>query len=351
MASRMGMVVKSKIINWLVPGIMVVVLPGCMAGGGAQGEGSSSYSSSRPDWVLNPPVGKLQFYGVGAHEYYGDSEAQSLTQAKAKARFELAQSVKVIVAGVVQSDIQVSNNDVTRNLRNTIRNRVPPMQFDKIEILKTYLDEEKKTTYALAHLDGNKAAERLRRQINHIDAQLAKFSTVEANLPILDQLRLLLPAMELIEKALQYHLRLEVFSGVPGDTSPYRQLSGRIGQLLDQLNIRIVSEGTGDKEIQGALEEHLSEKGIKVGSHLSPDIVIVYDVQLSDVFKSDELYYVIASSRITMKDNQGRTLGSFRTEAKGGTGLGGNRARTEAIVRVASQMGDQLADVLMTKLK
>lgn len=340
-----------KICNWLVAGIVVVALSGCVGGGSAQHEGSGDSSFGRPDWVLNPPVGKLQFYGVGAHEYYGESEAQSLTQAKAQARFELAQSVKVIVAGVVQSDIHVSNNDVTRNLRNTIRNRVPPMQFDKVEILETYLDEKKKTTYALAHLDGKKAAERLRRQINHLDAQLEDFSAVEGDLPTLEQLRLLLPAMELIEKALQYHQRLEVFSGVPGDTSPYRQLSGRIGQLLDQLHISIVSEGPGDKEIQGALEEHLSQKGIKVGSHSSPDIVIVYDVQLSEVFKSDGLYYVIASSRMTIKDNQGRTLGSFRTEAKGGTGLGSDRARTEAIVRVASQMGDQLADVLMTKLK
>jgi len=344
--------VVRKTFNWLVTGIMVVLLPGCMGWGSVQHEGSSrDDSSGRPDWVLNPPVGKLQFYGVGAHEYYGDSEAQSLTQAKTKARFELAQSVKVIVSGVVQSDIQVSNNDVTRNLRNTIRNRVPPMQFDKVEIIETYLDEKKKTMYALAHLDGKKAAERLRRQIDHIDAQLVEFNAVAANLPTLEQLRLLLPAMEFIEKALQYHQRLEVFSGVPGDTSQYRQLSGRIGEVLDQLHISIVSEGTSDKEIHGALEEYLSQKGIKVGSYLSPDIVIVYDVQLSDVFKSDGLYYVIASSRITMKDNQGRTLGSFRTEAKGGTGLGGDRARMEAIVRVASQMGDQLADVLMTKLK
>lgn len=316
---------------------------------------SDSRSSGRqPDWVTQPPQQAGMAYGVGSMEIYGNP-ADAVQRAAELAKADLIAQLKVTVSGNFSSTTtETSGNqrssEMLRTVSNYVQSRIPTVELDEVQTSETWLDD--RYAYALAELNRNEAAARLRRDIADVEQELTAIAQLQPQGTKLQQLQPLLPALTLFAKRDKLAERLALIS-VQRRAEPLsaslRDLHNRIYQQLDQLVVTLELQDSGARAMGGNMLEALTAQGLRLQDSGSADLRFDVSAQLSDKTQGSS-HYAFADTRVTIRDGQGRVLNSFSKQAKGVSGMA-DVARQKAAREAAAQIAAELAVTLVDKLR
>ena len=344
---------KRLLVAALALGTGISLLSGCV-GNSTKPAKDAARSSKAPAWVTQPPQMRGMAYGIGSMEIYG-SATDAVKRAAELARIDLVSQLKVTVSGDFSSEtVELSgtnrDSEVLRTVRNYVRSQVPPAELDEVQISETHTDA--KYAYALAELDRNAAAARLRRDMNDIEQELSAIGELQPSGNRLQQLQPLLPALTLFAKRKRLGERLTLISmerKAPALSPELKALQDRIYAQIDQLQVSLELLDDGAQTIGGGVLEALTSQGLRIQDGSDADLRFDISAQLSGKAK-DGSHYVFADSRVTIRDGAGRVLSSFSKQAKGVSGLE-DVARQKAAREVAKLIGDELAVALVDKIR
>lgn len=314
---------------------------------------SSKKTFDAPEWVTNIPSKSGIAYGTGSADVWGDKN-DAIRRAGEAARVNLVSQLRVTISGTSSSDIEErkatgKQTELVQTLRNTIRSSVPAVELDEVVISDSYVEE--KFAYALAELDRQKAASRLRSQISSLEDEVVAISKRPRQGSTLQQVRVLLPALKVFAKRDRLADQLALVSTQrkkPALNEELAAIQTEIFSLFDQLQIQISMKNRGAEEIAGGVIESLTEQGLRVNSQGSYDLMIEVSANLKAVEK-ENTHYVFADSRVTIKDDGDRILSTFSRQAKGASGYE-ELAQSKAEKSVAKMLADELAQTLVDKI-
>lgn len=307
-----------------------------------------------PSWTTQPPRKSGMAYGIGSMEIYG-SATDAVQRAAELARIDLVSQLRVTVSGDFSSDITETSGtgrttDVQRNVRSYARSQVPEVQLDEVVIRETYTDT--RYAYALAELDRQAAAARLRRAIDEQETELRRINALSPTGNTLQQLQPLLPALTVFAAREKNVEQLALVStsraslALPDDLQTLQQ---RIDRLVDQLKVAVELMDRGAAEISGNVIEALTSQGLRVHDSEHADLVFYVNATLSHR-EQDRSHYVFVDSRVTIRDQQGRALSSFSKQARGVSGIE-DVARQTAARNVGQMLSTELAATLVDHLR
>ncbi|MDP2546883.1 hypothetical protein [Oceanobacter sp. 4_MG-2023] len=307
-----------------------------------------------PDWALTPPSAAGMAYGVGSIEVYGDP-VSAIKRASELARVDLVSQLRVTISGDFSSTVtETSGSDketrVQRNVSQYARSQVAEVQLDEVTI--TDASVAGGYAYALAELDRTAAAARLRQQMSEIEQQLDQYTDVAPQGDTLQQLRVMLPVLELIAERQAFADKLGLVSvqhQIPALSAEHQALQQRVYSLLDQLTVRISFDNDDARLMQGELIETLASQGLRVQTQGNTDLVFAVSAERSSRQQGGR-FYAFVQARITIADSQSRVLSSFSDTARGVSGLE-TKAWQGAASAVADQLQQELAKTLAERLR
>ncbi|WP_221793430.1 LPP20 family lipoprotein [Oceanobacter mangrovi] len=314
---------------------------------------NDSIDSSLPSWVVNPPQRHAMAYGVGSMEVYGDP-ADAIKRASELARVDLLSQLRVTVSGDFTSTVSESKGTgqltkVQSEVQQKVRSQVPAVTLDEMTIRDAAVTAG--VAYALAELDREAAVARLQQQMTEIEQQLDQYAVITDNQPVLSQLRLLLPALGLIEERQAFADKIGLVAldhQVPTLTSSHKALQQRIYDLLNQLTVRVSFDNREARDMSGDLIEALTSQGLKIQQQGSSDLEFRLSAERSSRTQ-DERFYAFVNARIQIIDADGRILSSFSDNARGVSGME-NLAWQKASAAVADKLQQELAATLAERL-
>lgn len=313
-------------------------------------------TSVTPDWIVNEPVSVGHVYGVGSAAVYVD-DAKAIQQAQDAARVSMIQKLKVTVSGTFTQDTQEiretgKHTQLVKTVRNQISSKIPQAEIDNLEIQENYIDRKSKTAYSLAHLDRRKAASKLRQRISDIDQQAIELSTsVSQQLPILNQLQSMVPALALLEKRTRLAEQLQLIdmnNRTEYKGADVKLVERRIQALFDALNVSLTAVNDASSDIRSGLTKSLTDLGLRI-RQTSGDLNFFYKADLRSVEKNGR-FVVFASGDVTIKDNDGRVLSGFNQDAKGVSAASMSQAKHKAIQALGKKLGNELAASFVSKI-
>jgi hypothetical protein len=313
--------------------------------------------SSLPVWVVSPPSSPGMAYGVGSIEVLADP-ASALKRAAELARLDLVSQLRVTISGESSQDTSEfrttgEETRVQQTLRQVARSQVPAVELDEVQIRDS--DVVNGYAYALAELDRNAAASRLKSAIRDIEEQLQQYRVLAetgTGSPVLKRLRDLLPAVKLFAQREAIAEKLALVSSshrAPLLSAEDQRLQQQIFDLIGQVRVVLVSEDAGAKAIAGNVLESLTRQGLKVSAAGDADLVFELGVE-NDSKVQQGTYYAFMNTRIIIRDHSGRALSSLSAQARGVSGIE-NIARQKAAEAVANQLSDELAKTLTERLR
>jgi hypothetical protein len=101
-------------LHW---GVLVLALFFSTGGWAASCDVGSAPNQPRPAWVSNPAQSSERFYGVGIAEIQGNALGKAVTEARANANAELAQSISVSIKSTIQS----TESKLTENGKTAVK--------------------------------------------------------------------------------------------------------------------------------------------------------------------------------------------------------------------------------------
>jgi hypothetical protein len=296
-------------------------------------------------------------YGVGVSSIYRGNQAQAIQSAKEDARSDLLKGLRVQVQEEIYIEkkkqaSQHSATSFTSKLRQEIYSRIPPIELSGIEVTQIYVSPNLSTAYALAQLNRARVAAGLKQEIEQLDQELKRFTTISGKLSKPAQLKRLLPAPALMAKRDIIEARLGLVLGHPPSVvvPPEEvQLNERINALLNGLVVVLRPQGQAAKEIEPYLLKHLTKSGLVISSTRTADVTLVYHV--STRTKHDRgLYYTFADGDIVIKDEAGRTVNAVDATAKGVSGVSREQARVKSMKQLGDRLGEALRDSFLKRI-
>merc|ERR1711879_357827 len=287
--------------------------------------------------------------------------AAAIRRATELGRIDLLSQLRVTVSGDFSSTTTETSGTgklttVQKNVRNHVRSQVAPVELEDAVLSDSALANG--FAYALVELDRTAAAARFRRLISAVDTELDDFAalTERANVSQqapLDALRSLLPALDVFARREALASQLELVSQnhqSPALSPEHRALQQQIFQRLDQLRVVLNPLNDSAVAMSGDVLEALTEQGLNISDRgNAADLVMDLSTELSDK-KQGGRVYVFATSRLTIRDAEGRALSSLSQTARGVSGLP-DLARQKAAAAVAGLLGEELAATLVDKLR
>jgi hypothetical protein len=314
-------------------------------------------TAQAPKWIRYPPQEPGMAYGVGASAVYRGNQAQAIQSAKENARSDLLKGLRVQVQEeiYIEKKKQASQRGATSftsKLRQEIYSRLPPIELSGIEVTQIYVSPNSNTAYALAQLNRERVAAGLKQEIEQLDQELKRFTTVSGKLSKPAQLKRLLPAPALMAKRDIIEARLGLVLGHPPSVvvPPEEvQLNKRINALLNGLVVVIRPQGQAAKEIEPYILKHLTKSGLVISSVRTADVTLVY--QVSTRTKHDRgLYFTFADGDIVIKDEAGRTVNAVDATAKGVSGVSREQARVKAMKQLGDRLGEALRESFLKRI-
>lgn len=338
---------------------MVCSLAACVANAPKSGSSANSNRAANqasfdtPDWINNPPQRKGFAYGVGSGDLWGD-KADAVRRAGDAARVNLVSQLRVTISGDSSTDIQErkatgKETELVQTMRNTIRSSVPAVELDEVKITESHV--EGKYAYALAALDRQQAASRIRGQISDIEDEIVAINNRPRQGNTLEQVRVLLPALQLFaqrDRLADQYAFVSMQRKKPTLNEDLAAVQRQIYSLFDTLEVRIAMTDSGAQEIAAGVIEALTEQGMRITDQGSYDLMVEVSAKLRPLEK-DGLHYVFADSRVTIKDSNSRTLSTFSRQAKGASGHV-ELAKAKAEKSVASMLAAELAIALVDRI-
>jgi hypothetical protein len=353
----------SVYIGWLL--ISALGLTACLLNP-AKREQSASHTTmasaqaataQAPEWIRYPPQAPGMAYGVGVSSVYRGNQAQAIQSAKEDARSDLLKGLRVQVQEefYLEKKKQASQHGATSftsKLRQEIYSRIPPIELSGIEVAKIYVSPNSSTAYALAQLNRERVAAGLKLEIEQLDQELKRLTTISGKLSKHQQLKQLLPAPALMAKRDILEARLSLVLGHPPSVvvPPEEvRLNKRINALLNGLVVVIRPQGRAAKAIEPYLLKHLTRSGLVISSVRTADVTLVY--QASTRTKHDQgLYFTFADGDIVIKDEAGRTVNAMDATAKGVSGVSREQARVKAMKQLGDRLGEALRESFLKRI-
>lgn len=306
-----------------------------------------------PEWLDSPPQKSGFVYGVGSGDLWGD-KADAVRRAGEDARVNLVSQLRVTVSGDFSSTVQETKatdkqTDLVQTVQKTIRSQVPAVALDEVKITDTFFD--KKFVYALAELDRQKSAMRIKAQILNLEAQIIDIDDKPRLGTTLEKLRVVLPALTLFTKRERLADQLALVSierQKPSLSADLEKINDDIYQLFNQLEVRISMTSDGSKAIAEGVVDALTDQGIRISEQGSYDLLLDISTDLRPVEKQGS-HFVFADSRVTIKDSGNRILSSFSKKAKGVSGYP-RLAQFKAEQSVAKMLANELASALVDRI-
>lgn len=317
--------------------------------------GGTPQSGELPAWVKNPPSRQGYAYGLGSAELYGDA-ASALNRAKDDARAEVIKAMRVNIASETTSRVERTTvngeSSVTRALMSEVRSRIPETEISNIDMVEQTVSRDTRQAYVLAQLDRRRAERNLRSKLDALDGRLARFRGIPESGDKVDQLKQLLPALELLEQARGIEEKLDLVA-VEGFTGPvlsdkYAPVRERIVSLLDGLVIVLDPRGDTANQLNSELRRALLAEGMHIRQGGEGDIRLRYEAELREVTRGRDTF-VFADGNTTVLDADGRIIGEFRERVKGAATDKG-LARDRALEKLAGAMGKTLGKSLLDAL-
>jgi outer membrane murein-binding lipoprotein Lpp len=317
---------------------------------------SKKPTGGTPHWVVNEPVQGGHVYGVGSAPVYGDP-ARALQQAQDAARVTMVQKLKVTVSGSLSVDTQEvrqtgQQTQLMKTVRNTISSTIPDAELDNVVVEENFVDQVNKVAYSLVHLDRVKAASKLRQRINELDMQVTALDAkVSASQGTLKQLQGLMPALKWLEQRQRLSEQLQLVDVNNRSVLKDEMLvavEDRIKALFDALVVNLVPSNAAGSKMRDGLVESLTDLGLRISGQ-SPHLTFRYAASLRPVQRAGR-FFVFASGKVSIEDNNGRTLSSFTREAKGVSGASNEQAEFKAIQGLADVLGEELVSSFVAKI-
>jgi hypothetical protein len=331
-----------------VSAVLMLALSGCAS--------HSDNGSSLPIWLTQTPTQPGHVYGTGSAPIYTD-QIEAIHRASDQARAAMIQKLRVTMTSEISQQTYSKREngqetEVTQQVNQQVRSRIPQVELDDIEIQQTHVDSQGKTAYALAHLDRQKAAAKIRRAMTNIEFELEGLKSVDTTGDRLQALQTLMPALGKFHQLDQLAERLQLVSptGRNASLDPSLQtLKADIYALLDALLIQVKPTGVMDTRLQQRLVAQLNQKGFRITTTSEADLTIKYDAQFRQVEKSGT-YYVFADGTVSVSDAAGKTLSTQTTNIKGASSYA-ELAENYAVKDLADQMGRKVAEALIMGLQ
>ena len=306
-----------------------------------------------PEWVTNTPEQSGMAFGTGSADVWGDKN-DAIRRAGEAARVNLVSQLRVTISGDSSNDIQErkatgQETELVQTMRNTIRSSVPAVELDEVKITESHI--EGKYAYALAALDRQQAASRIRGQISGLEEEIVAINNRPRQGDTLEQVRVLLPALQLFaqrERLADQYAFVSMQRKKPALNEDLAAIQRQIYSLFDTLEIRITMTDSGAQEIAAGVIEALTEQGMRISDQGQYDLMVEISAKLRPLEK-DGLHYVFADSRVTIKDSNSRTLSTFSRQAKGASGHT-ELAQAKAEKSVANMLATELASTLVDKI-
>ena len=306
-----------------------------------------------PEWSVNPPHRSGMAYGVGSIEVIGDA-ASAVRRAGELARIDLVSQLRVTISGDFSSITTETNasgqaTSVQRRVQQKVRSQVAEVTLDEVIIKEASVANG--TAYALAELDRNAAAARLRQQITEVEQQLDQYAQVQPEGDTLQQLRVMLPVLNLLAERQAYADKLALVA-MDNKAAPllanHRQLQQRVLDLLDTLVVKVNFSNATARSMSGELLQALTSQGLKVQQAGSYDLLFDVSAERSNRTQ-DNRYYAFVKARVQIQDADQRVLSSFSDTARGISGLE-TVAWQKASEAVAEKLQTELANTLAERL-
>ena len=314
----------------------------------------SASHAAPPDWITQPPNKSGMAYGVGSMEIYGNPQA-AIARATELARVDLVSQLRVTVSGNFSSTTTArSGSDqastMQKTMSNHVRSQVPAVQLKEAKVIDTYTDA--KHAYVLVELNRTREAGNLELEIVDIDERIRTINEQTLEGSVLQQLRVLLPAVSLFVQRQELVERLSFVSlGHVTQTQPEEagQIQRKIDQRLDQLVVILALQDDGARRLEGSLMEGLTRQGLRIQREGHYDLLFRVSVTLEDTRQGGS-FYSFANARVDVIDGQQRVLNTFSQRARGVSGME-DVARRKAGEALAEQLSEELATTLLEKIR
>ncbi len=240
---------------------------------------SFAHAEEAPKWVTEKSVAcdKSELCAVGS--------GSSLTLAQSVARAELAKIFENNISSQFQSELASYNNDTQESVSEQV-NEITNVVLEGVDIKKVY--ESDVDYYALAVINKNKAARKVKEEIDKIDAEVSHLFTKDSGGALTQIDNLYLKRESLNQR---HHLLSGIFVTAPVD---YKKLLKKkeavLSKYLLYVGIKDSSEVDNSSDIKKIIEEQLSSSGYKISPKKNEKVtnMIVGD------FTAEKLYLKVA---------------------------------------------------------
>ncbi|MBC98134.1 MAG: hypothetical protein CME63_10310 [Halobacteriovoraceae bacterium] len=237
------------------------------------------FSAEDPRWITDHSSAckSNQLCAVGS--------GSSMTLAKSVARAELAKIFENKISSQFKSELASYNNDTQESVSEQV-NEITEVALEGVEIAKVY--EGEVDYFAMAVIDKNKMARRLKESIDKLDALVLQLFDKDSG-GALTQIESLYLKRELLNQ--RYHLLTGIYVTDPVD---YKKLLKKKDAVLSKYLLRVdiedKSRTDNSSEIRSIIEERLISGGYKVSKKESQKITN----EILGVFSAEKLYLKVS---------------------------------------------------------
>jgi hypothetical protein len=243
----------------------------------------------------------------------GAGRADTLATARARARAELARSFRVRVESESRDVTRLEAGELEREAESRIRTRSEEV-LTGVTIAETWRAPEGGAYHALAVLDRNRAALRLRREIGDLDRAIRRHvEAAESAREPLERVAALGRALEgqRAREGLQAHLRVVGATG-RGVDSPWSTagLAARHREALAAVTLTPEASGDEPARMEAALRGALGNAGFTTSAE--GDYTLRAELMLTDRGRREGWYWYEGRLALSLADAAGEVRGRER---------------------------------------
>lgn len=296
----------------LLVGFCVLVMTAC---GTQQVKGDQE----SPSWLY----GESNQY-PRKHYLFGVGEADTMANAKSRARAEIAKIFSVDIQSESKDSSYyessshgeggaVESLSVSQSIETNTEQRV-----QGIEVPEVWQDKNKQRYYALAILPRQKIATTLRNDIASLDsATETVFANARASTSLFQKVRLSSQAIALQGQRGRLADQLSVVA-LTGNTIvekwPLQKLLADRADLLSRITVRTLADGLEKKKMKAVLDNVLANDGMRVSD--SGEYTIAITLKSTALEPKGAWYYNRASLTVSVIDNENSNLGGHTWDYK-----------------------------------
>lgn len=283
-------------------GLLALILSACAS--------QETKPSGPPSWVMS----ESQEY-PRSRFITGVGEADTMTDAKSRARAEIAKVFNVSIQSTSSDESYFEQSTgmetynataISREIQSSTQQRL-----EGVKVPEVWQDANNQRYYALAVLPRQITAANLRNDVNQLDDATQSLITNIQNSPSLVQkIRLSGKTIALQQKRALLNRQLQVVSiagdGVPAKWSADKLMLDR-SELISRITVTAMATGKNEQQLQTSLEDALANQGFTVLS--SGNYVLKAELDSTALPPQGSWYYEKGSLNISLMGENKQSLG------------------------------------------